>query len=165
MFLALGCVSKTTQLSNESPIEPYYASRGYIAVPLQKISTGLLLLESEINGVPGMLIVDSGASATLVDSSASKDLFLKNMETSWIQAFAIGETGPTKSTVLESLVIGPLTFQDRRTLLMDFGHMTNILSLISGQQIYGVLGQDILESHSAIIDIRNRLLYLKPDDF
>ena len=163
LLLVLGCVSSPPHSPTESSLDTLLVSRGYIPIPLQKVSSGHLILKSEINGVPGMLILDSGASVTFIDSAASKALSLRDIEETSIPAIGLGPTGTAKTAVLGSLVIGPLTFRNRHVFLLDLTELTKVVGLMSGQQIYGVLGQDIFESHSAIIDIRNRLLYLKPE--
>jgi hypothetical protein len=62
---------------------------------------------------------------------------------------------------VDSFLIGDVAFQRRQMLVVDLGNLTKVLSLITGQQVHGVIGQDILEGNDAIIDFRQRRLYLK----
>jgi predicted aspartyl protease len=161
----LGCASapKTAPPHlSESPLESMLAAHGYLAVPLVKVSSGQLLIKSQINGLPAMLVLDSGASVTVLDRSALETFSLSRPEETPIPAFGLGTVSTAAIASVGSLVIGPLQFENRPTLLVDLGQLTKVVGLMSGQQVHGVLGQDILESQEAIIDFRRRLLYVRP---
>jgi len=62
-------------------------------------------------------------------------------------------------SIVESFVIGPFRFKNRPVFLMDLRQITKIIDTTSSQRVSGILGQDVLETHEAIIDYKRRLLY------
>lgn len=164
-FVVLACRAGPPPGSPQVPelsLDTTLTASGYLAVPLVKTSSGQLLVKSEINGVPAMLVLDSGASVTVLDLSARQTFSLSNLEASSIPAFGVGTVSTAAIASVGTLVIGPLHFEDRPTLLVDLGQLTKVMGLMSGQHVHGVLGQDVLETHDAIIDFRRRVLYLRP---
>jgi len=161
----LGCASDPMPAPphlSESPLESTLTAQGYLAVPLVKTSGGQLLIKSQINGLPAMLVLDSGASVTVLDRSALKTFSLSTPEETRIPAFGIGAVSTAAVASVGSLVIGPLQFENRPTLLVDLSQLTTVMGVMSGQQVHGVLGQDVLEAQEAIIDFRRRILYVRP---
>jgi predicted aspartyl protease len=139
-------------------------SQGYTHVALAKASTGHLLIESEINGVKGKLVVDSGSSVTVLDSTAKRALGIDESHAMPIPAVGFGATtGSIEMAAVASVVVGPLRFENRPMFLTDLAQLTKVLEAMSGEKILGILGQDLLENHGAIIDVSNRVLYLKVD--
>lgn len=163
--VALGCASGPAPAPPppaEASLDTTLAANGYLAIPLVKASSGQLLVKSQINGLPAMLVLDSGASVTVLDRSARETFSLSPPEESSIPAVGLGGVGSATIASVASFVIGPLHFENRPTLLVDLGQLTKVLGLMSGQAVHGVLGQDVLETQEAVIDFRRHLLYVKP---
>lgn len=160
----LGCASE--RVVNSAPpgdfLEASLRAQGYSAIELSKASTGLHVLSAEINGRPAIFIVDSGASATVVDSNALEHFSLAAAKSTQIPSFgAAGFGTPVGVTTADSFLIGDVAFRRRQMLVVDLGNLTKVMSSMTGQQVHGIIGQDILEGNDAIIDFRQRRLYLK----
>jgi predicted aspartyl protease len=136
------------------------ADHGCVAIPLMKTVGGQFLVESEINGVQAMLILYTGAFTTIVDSAAQKQFSLPELYTTSIPVFGFTAPGSVAMSRVGSFVIGPLRFKNRPVFLMDLRQITKIIDATSSQRVSGILGQDVLETHEAIIDYKSRLLYL-----
>lgn len=65
---------------------------------------------------------------------------------------------------LESLELGEVAIRQKRIMTADLSHVSRLLEPISGKTVYGIIGQDVLKEHRAVIDVDNSLLYLVRDD-
>lgn len=143
-FLALGMVLATSIAA--APLElPFKLDPHHSAI----------LLSAEVNGKPVTLILDTGATQTVLDA---KLLGLTNLD---LKVSRFSQTGPgfrgEAMWASARLKLGSRTWYDQRVVAMnlqDFGPRY-------GRAIHGILGQDILRQFDrVVIDFRARTLTL-----
>lgn len=121
-----------------------------------------ILVRCKINGHDGRMLIDTGASRTVFDqekilSFVSETSFLKHDKLST----GLGTNSmPTSVVILNSFSIGDLLIKDFNAVLLDLSHVNNTYSQLGHLSIDGVLGNDILVKHKAIINYKKRSLSL-----
>ncbi len=54
--------------------------------------------------------------------------------------------------------------RQNRVVTADLGQLLRTLGQVSGTTVYGIVGQDVLKEHRAIIDVARPMLYLMAAD-
>ena len=130
-------------------------------ISMKRTNSGYLTLKAKISGRDVNLIVDTGAPGTHLDRTRTNNLHLAWHE---IVNDPLAQLKREKRrpvfAILDRLEIGTLRWEQlpvREAILDDVNHT---LSLNSDPPVDGVLGADIFESASAIIDYRTCELIL-----
>lgn len=140
----------------------FMKGHNYLSIHLSKYPTGHLYAEGKVNGIKGRFILDTGAGATIVEST-KKDKFNMKVEADTIKATGAGGTGlevqSSDGNVFE-LVAGHaqknFTFK-----LLSLEHINGALRSLQLEEIDGIIGADFLSGRSAVIDYKNMILYFK----
>lgn len=153
--------------AQENSLSQFLTSQNYHEVRLRKLPTGQMGLAIFLNNMPGLFILDTGASITVVDEK-QKDLFKLQLtlpEEGFNSGAGAGGSGlAVYSADNNKLQIGDLFFEPFKISAMDFGHVNTGLQQLGIQEvIHGVIGADILEPRQAVIDYASKCLYLKVD--
>jgi hypothetical protein len=122
-----------------------------------------LMIKAKINGKAANLIVDTGASKTVLDRTrVSKFVKESDFKTHDKLSSGLGtNTMESQTTVLKKLKIGELEITDYTTVLLDLSHVNASYEQIGLKQVEGVLGSDILLKYKALIDYEKKVLKLK----
>lgn len=136
------------------------ASRGFTAVPMQKIGAGVFRVIAEINGRSVNCSFDSGAGESAMDLETAQALGVRMREAEP----AMGADGvPMKSfsATLDGLAVGGLAVNPYPVGVRTYGK--SVLELYRTKQSSLViwLGRDFLVRHRAIADMENQALHLK----
>lgn len=158
--------SNTTTGTGE--LHAFLLNKGYHAIPFIKNAVGHLLVDIIINGEKGSFILDTGASATIVDTKQASrlQLVLQTDDATFEGAGAGGqglEVIPSKGNRLE---IGSYLLPDYPLLVMSlFANITQVFEQAGvHEELSGVLGVDILIPGKAVIDYSSMTLYLLPTE-
>lgn len=136
---------------------------GFAAVPLKELLTGHHLVEAVVNGRPGTFILDTGANASVVHTGFAEQFGLKPALGGLVPAVGIGTGGAQKAGVarIDSLSIAGIDIRQRRLMTADLGQVVRLLGpLAGGAQVSGIIGQDVMKEHRAVIDVAKPILYL-----
>lgn len=140
---------------------------GYVHVPVRNVRPGHQLIEASINGVAGDFVLDTGANLTVVSASQA-ERFRLSPETGGIlgsgPARFAGVQGTARQVRIESFLLASVDIRQRSVLVADLGQLMGALGRASGREISGIVGQDILNEHRAIIDVARPMLYLMEED-
>ncbi len=122
-----------------------------------------LICKAKINGKNARILIDTGASRSVFDQERIR-LFVN--EKSFIQneklSTGLGTNSmPTSSVTLKSLKIGDLKIDDFLAILLDLQHVNVTYGTLGHEAIDGVLGNDILLKHKAVIDYNKKILKLR----
>ncbi|WP_124642161.1 aspartyl protease family protein [Amniculibacterium aquaticum] len=131
-----------------------------IKIPFRLINN-LIFIESEINGIPMTLLLDTGVSETIIFSIEEKEITLKNTEK--INFTGLGEGTETQGLVSKKnkLEIGKL-LDNSHTLYIILNTDFNFSSQI-GIPVNGIIGYDFFENHPVKIDYQKKRITLYKD--
>lgn len=138
---------------------------GFEAVPLREVSTGHHLVQATINGKSGSFVLDTGANVTVIDASHRQYFGISDTQGGRGAAVGgmAGATGARQVSV-EGLRIGSIAVRQSRIVVADMGQLLAALSREASGTVYGLIGQDVLKEHRAIVDVAKPMLYLTPQD-
>lgn len=172
-LLAAGCdqlPSARDVIAPEGRYEPERAGTvsrslcllGFTAVPLRTLLSGHHLVDVTIDGRPATFVVDTGANVTVMHAPYAKRF---GLEPGLLGGAAVGLGGTLAagSAKVASFDIGPVTTRTRRIMTADLAQLVQLLGPASGGEIHGILGQDLLKKHRAVIDVAAPLLFLMPE--
>ncbi|MFD1294895.1 retropepsin-like aspartic protease [Lutibacter holmesii] len=135
--------------------------KGFVKIKLKKINTNHFEIKAKLNGVKGRFILDTGASNSCVDISLAHkfNLQVEDSETKAAGAGAIGME--TKISSQNKLELKKWNFNNCHIVLLDLTHVNTALTEHDAKAVHGIIGADILEKGSAIIDYNKKCVYLK----
>ncbi|MEI9908908.1 MAG: aspartyl protease family protein [Bacteroidota bacterium] len=151
------------KLTSTENITQFLASVGYIAIPFRQNVAGQLLINAKINDVDGVYILDSGAGQTVVDAKQSDTLKLKlNYDETALTGGGVGvhsiENVPSYNNTIEinnfktgNIVVAVMSLESAWESLAQVG---------AHDELFGIIGIDILKTGKAIIDFSTMTLYL-----
>lgn len=122
-----------------------------------------LLLEVLLNGRPGLMLIDTGASRTVFDKERIRRfipgaVLIPADKTST----GLGTDSMEGHLVhLDLLGIGELKIRDREVVLLELMHVNTSYEKIGLMAIDGVLGSDLLNEFKAVIDYGKKELSLE----
>ena len=144
---------------------------GYAVVPLDLIGTAnQATMRVTINGESALLMLDTGASTTVLDSRFYKGVRSQPGSVGQDQlppeiprrTKANGESAEIGT--ISSMQAGGMNFGTGPVVVLDLSHMVARYNNLHGSsQIAGLLGEDILRRYAAIIDWRRRGVYFNFD--
>lgn len=137
---------------------------GFTAVPLREVRTGHHLVEAQVNGRTGRFILDTGANASVVDREFAAELGLTGPSTGFGGAIGVGGGGQARQVGIGSMTIEGMPIRQSRLVVAELGQILDMLNRVAGVKVYGILGQDVLNEHRAIIDVARPMLYLMAED-
>ena len=151
------------ELTTKENFTRFLVSMGYIAIPLRQNIAGQLLINAKINEVDGVYILDSGAGQTVVDTKQLENLRLKpNYDEAELTGGGVGahslENVPCYNNKIEinnfkidNLVVAIMSLETAWESLANVG---------AHDEIFGIIGVDILKTGKAIIDFGTMTVYL-----
>lgn len=134
---------------------------GFYRVPLKKLSTAHYLFNAKINDIPGLFILDTGASTSCVGFTDSS-YFLLEEEHSEITAAGAGAINmKTMFSRKNNFQIGKWEIKNMGFVLFDLSHVNQALTQVNEKSINGIIGADFLKKHRAVIDYGRNCFYIK----
>ncbi len=157
--------SRVTLVSPESDaLAGTLGSQGYAIVPLNREAGPHLEVVARINGVPGRFLVDTGAQITVVNSTSLGRFHLAAVKTGVRVYGAVGGPGETIQAALASrLQIGPCSASPFLLGVSDLSALNQGRPGHHPVQFDGIIGADVLQNFSVIIDFNGLRLYARPD--
>lgn len=140
---------------------------GYTAVPLRQVSPGHHLVDATINGETGSFVLDTGANVTVIDE-ARAELFGITPSSGGVAGLGgvsvPAGAGRASQTRIDSFTIGAVSIRQDQVVTTDLGQLLGALGQVAGVEVPGLIGQDVLTEHRAIIDVARPMLYLMDAD-
>lgn len=136
-------------------------NKGYNRIKLKYTETNHFELVAKINGIKGNFILDTGASSTCVGFETI-EYFKLLAEDSKIRAAGAGATNMlTQISSKNSIQIEGWKTKKLPLVLFDLTHVNEALVNHKAEKVHGIIGADILKKGKAVIDYKNKALYLK----
>jgi len=142
-------------------LREFMLEKGYKRIKLRYTETDHFEVKASINGVEGRFILDTGASSSCVDFSRVKyfKLFARASE---VKAAGAGATNMlTKVSENNELRLGQWIELDADIVVFDLSHVNEALINHKATEVDGIIGADILKQSKAVIDYKQKALYLK----
>lgn len=134
---------------------------GYKKVTFKISRTQHLFIRAKINGVVGDFILDTGASNSCIDF-AHIDMFNVIPSDSKTKASGAGANGMhTQVTYDNHLQLGRWHHKNFNFVIIDLTHVNIALTEYKTKNVHGIIGSDVLLQGEAIIDYKNKVLYIK----
>lgn len=125
-----------------------------------EIHHNIILVEAYVNNKWSKFIVDTGASVSLLDFNQSKKYdFTYSIDIDNRLTGFGGRTRLMKTSRVQFAMKGALPDYSIRFSASDLSNLNTILSK-SQQRVLGILGNDFLQSHGAIIDYQKKKLLI-----
>ncbi len=121
-----------------------------------------MLAEARLNGYKLHLLLDSGASSTVLDISRVSAIFPGKTFDAYSKVFmGFGLSGmKTSCTVIDELQIGTSTIYRQEVLLVDLIGLNKAYAAYDLPRIDGLIGGDILRKYKASIHYYNNTLVI-----
>lgn len=165
-----GCENLTTRTAEYRPQEAGTVDQamcllGFTGIPLRAAPvTGHHLVDVELNGATGAFVLDTGANVSVVDQRYAAHFGLEPLGGLRGQAFGIGGGQEASLARIESLSIAGVTIRRDRMAIANIAQVAETLGRLTGAPVYGIIGQDVLTEHRAVIDVARPILYLIETD-
>lgn len=135
-----------------------------ILLQLIRIDSGgyHLGLEVLLNGKKAFILLDTGASRTVLDKNQI-DVYIQNQDIELLDEKSTGlgtSSMDIHTTEISQLEIGHKKFENITLALIDLSHVNETYGKLGFKKIQGVLGSDLLYKYKAIIDYQNLELTL-----
>lgn len=140
---------------------------GFSAVPVRDVDPGHHLIEATINGRTGNFVLDTGANLTIITTSQAGRFGVSPGGSGGPLAgrgLPAGASGNARQVAVDGFTVGSITVRQSRVLIADLDPLLAALGRASGQEIAGIVGQDVLTRHRAVIDVARPMLYLMEED-
>jgi predicted aspartyl protease len=148
---------------SETTLSEFLRARGYTGIQMEKNAVGHFEVQAVVNGLPARLLIDTGASRTVIARASVSRFKLAITETDekaggvgtseHAVAYGVAETLELQSFHLSSLPVG----------VIDLSHVNQALEAHGGTSIDGAIGGDLMGSRAAVIDYQHAILYLRND--
>lgn len=134
---------------------------GFYRIPLKKIKSGHYTFSAKINTIPGIFIIDTGASSSCIGFNNNSYFNLKN-EKSLVKAAGAGAINmETEIAKNNSIAIGSWKISHFDFVIFDLSHVNEALNQVDETPIHGIIGADFLKKNRAVIDYGRNCFYLK----
>lgn len=142
-------------------LKKYLLDKGYHRVKLKQTKTNHLEVVAKINDIEGNFILDTGASSTCVGIDAIEHFELLP-EDSDIKAAGAGATDML-TQIAQKNRIEIMGWKKKKVdlVLFDLKHVNEALVNHKAEKVHGIIGADLLNRGKAVIDYKNKALYLK----
>ena len=142
-------------------LRTFLENKGYIRIPLKKITTGHYKISAKVNQIPGEFIVDTGASTSCIGFEDSLLFLLKNEESDIKAAGAGAINMQTQIAKNNTLVVGKNNSYKLDFILFDMSHVNQAMEQVKEKKVNGIIGADFLKKTRAVIDYGRNCMYLK----
>jgi len=145
----LGAPSKTKDFADR-----------FEALPLARSWQNQLLVHARVNGKPAVLMVDSGAPATLISTKRQADFRLGEVVgKSDLPSSVILNGVADRLAMVHSFRLGALIIEDMPVVLTKISP-PRVAKMVREQEIDGILGVDVLFATKAVMDCKDQVLIL-----
>ena len=136
---------------------------GFRRFMMSRTKVGHLKLMGQLGGRPIDVVLDTGASKTIVDLSYCRSEGIAVRDTWRVGGGAGGITLPIHTLGDARLTLEGLPVRSDGIFAIDMTYTNQKLKMKGADPICAVLGQDVLRYHQAVIDYATLALFLKEE--
>ena len=159
-FLASTVTAAPAQadVAESAALGAYFQGQGYTAIPLRRGNGNHLEIVAKINDRTGVFLLDTGAQITVINRSSLGKFNLSSVKTAVKVFGALGGPGESIGAALASSIqVGPCTVSP---FLVGVSEL-NTLNQGRKGRLDGIIGADMLQNFSFVIDCRTPRLFAK----
>lgn len=161
MQIYLFCFLSLFKIFRLTTLRRFLENQGFYRIPLKRLITGHYQFPAFINDIPGIFILDTGASTSCV-GFAYGSTFELIQEESLIKAAGAGAVNmDTMLSRKNKFTIGNRIIRNMDFVLFDLDHVNHALEQSGEKIIHGIIGADFLKKHRAIIDYGRNCFFIK----
>jgi len=135
--------------------------RGYNSVKLQLSAGANLYVNGSINGIPGKLMIDTGAPVTILHHAFVQQIHVATRRTRIVStAINLKDQGVRVATI-QKFSLGSIRIRGGMVGVSDLGGLIHSPLLNGSPPFAGLLGGEILDRDHGIIDFGTRTLYMQ----
>jgi hypothetical protein len=106
-------------------------------------------------------VIDTGASRSVFDKTLIESQLSQLEHTEGIQATTLFTTSDTVIGIIPELKLGRLLISDYSTIALDLSAVNTAYERLGHPAIAAIIGCDLLHKYQAVINYRNRKMYLR----
>ena len=144
-----------------SAINSLLREQGYVRIPTTRLKSGHYQAMAQVGDQRLSLIIDSGASTSVLDNATAVRLRLSLRRT---RTRISGLGAPAQralSARLDNVRLGALRIDSLPVMVLDLSHVNQSLRDEGIELADGVIGADLLMQREAILDLVSGVLYLR----
>lgn len=144
-----------------SAINSMLREQGYVGIPTRRLKSGHYQAMAHVNGQRLSLIIDSGASTSILDNASAVRLRLP-LRSSRTRVSGLGAPAQrAMSARLDDVRLGGLHLDSLPVVVLDLSHVNQSLRDEGIELADGVIGADLLAEREAFFDFTSGVLYLR----
>jgi clan AA aspartic protease (TIGR02281 family) len=144
-----------------SVINSVLREQGYVGIPTRRLKSGHYQAMAQVDGQRLSLIIDSGASTSVLDNASAVRLGLA-LRRSRTRVSGLGAPAqPAMSARLDDVRFGALRLDSVAVVVLDLSHVNQSLRDEGIELADGVVGADLLAQRQAVFDFNSGVLYLR----
>jgi predicted aspartyl protease len=171
LALLAGCLPQSAAMQaaeagprGDQDLSGLLLDQGYREIPMSRLATGHFTIGGTAGEVSLDLIIDTGASHTMIDTGRAGrfDLALENRGS---RATGLGGSSQrVDSGRLEGVSFGAMRFDTLRVAVTDLSHVNELLRTMGNAPVDGIIGADVLMQQRAVIDYGSLNIYFLEEE-
>lgn len=118
------------------------------------------LVDCTLNGQRYWLIIDTGATRSVIDQSVLGDAEVTNHPQGLVIGFG-SQTDSISTATIKQITIGGIDYNDFDVAVADLSNLIGSYTDMANAKLAGILGCDFLMQNTSSINIQQRRIYLK----
>lgn len=161
MAPSAGSPDRTARATPSSVINRALRDQGYVGIPTRRLKSGHYQAMAQVDGQRLSLIIDSGASTSILDNASAVRLGL-SLRRSRTRVSGLGAPAQRAlSGRLDDVRLGALRLDSLPVVVLDLSHVNQSLRDEGIELADGVIGADFLSEREAVFDFTSGVLYLR----
>lgn len=117
-----------------------------------------LITPIEINGIKGDIIIDTGASVTVIDRKQLNEEEIEGAEIRMQSGSVSGQINDVKMFCARNFKIGGVSFKNMQIAAINLDYVNEMYNQHLKRKIIGLLGSDFCVKHKVVIDYQKKIL-------
>jgi predicted aspartyl protease len=134
---------------------------GLSGIPMHVTPGDNLYVDGTVNGKRAKLMVDTGAFGTLLHQPFVRRMKIPTRDTQYVSAGVNMKHRGVQLAMISRMSIGSVQMRSKQVGVIDLEGLIRKGMLDASPPVAGLLGAEILQDHSGIIDFRTKTLYLR----
>lgn len=127
---------------------------GHYVIPFRLIGVGIPIIKVTLNDKDAWFIVDTGASASLVNMAVASDFGIPDFKNFYVENMQINGLGGRRAfeSVSCRIGLGPLHLRKELLKSKDLNGLFDAIRVAESLTIAGILGSDVLLRYRMVLD-------------